>query len=77
VGRVDLEVVPQGIARVGEAEAVASKDYAVFEQRPELAVFLLQLKALRESLKDRTTLILDEKIPPLNLLNTEKAPAAR
>ncbi len=64
---------------LGEAEAAASKDYAVFEQRPDLAVFLLQLKALKESLKDRATLILDEKIPPLNLLNTEKAqtPATR
>jgi membrane protease subunit HflC len=62
---------------LGEADAAASKDYAVFEQRPDLAIFLLQLKALRESLKDRATLILDEKIPPLNLLSTEKAPATR
>ena len=64
---------------VMKAEAAASKDYAVFEQRPDLAVFLLQLKALKESLKDRATLILDEKIPPLNLLNTEKTqtPATR
>lgn len=57
---------------LGEAEATASKDYAVFEQEPGLAVFLLQLKALHASLKDRTTLILDEKIPPLNLLNADK-----
>ena len=62
---------------LGEADAAASKDYAIFEQRPDLAIFLLQLKALRESLKDRATLILDEKIPPLNLLSTEKAPATR
>ena len=61
---------------LGEAEAAASKDYAVFEQKPELAVFLLQLKALVGSLKDRTTLVLDEKIPPLNLLNADK-PAAK
>ncbi len=61
---------------LGEAEAAASKDYAVFEQKPDLAVFLLQLKALVGSLKDRTTLILDEKIPPLNLLNADK-PAAK
>ena len=52
---------------LGEAEAAASKDYAVFE---------LQLKALVGSLKDRTTLVLDEKIPPLNLLNADK-PAAK
>ena len=57
---------------LGEAEAAASKDYAVFEQNPQLAVFLLQLKALVSSLKDRTTLVLDEKIPPLNLLNADK-----
>lgn len=61
---------------LGEAEAQASKDYAIFEQKPDLAVFLLQLKSLRESLKDRTTLILDEKVAPLNLLKGDQ-PAAK
>lgn len=62
---------------LGEAEAQASKDYAVFEKNPELAVFLFQLKTLRESLKDRSTLILDQRTAPFNLLNGDQAqPAA-
>lgn len=60
---------------IGEAEAQASKDYAVFEQKPELAVFLLQIKALKESLKDRATVILDQRTTPFNLLTGDK-PAA-
>ncbi len=60
----------------GEAEAAASKDYITLEQRPDLAVFLMQIEALKTALKDRATLILDEKVPPLNLLSGEKAPSA-
>jgi len=36
----------------------------------------MQIEALKVALKDRATLILDEKIPPLNLLNSDKAPSA-
>ncbi len=32
---------------IGEAESQASKDYAVFEQKPDLAIYLLQIKALK------------------------------
>jgi membrane protease subunit HflC len=60
---------------IGEAEAQASRDYAVFEQKPELAIYLLQLKALKESLKDRATIILDQRTTPFNLLTGDKAPA--
>lgn len=60
---------------IGEAESQASKDYAVFEQKPELAVYLLQIKALKESLKDRATVILDQRTTPFNLLTGDKAPA--
>lgn len=42
--------------------------YAVFEKNPELAVFLFQLKALEQSLKERSHLILDQQTPPFNLL---------
>lgn len=59
---------------VGEAEAQASKDYAVFEQNPNLAIFLLQLKSLKESLKDRATVILDQRTTPFNLLTGDKTP---
>jgi membrane protease subunit HflC len=52
----------------GEAEAEATQHYRVMQQDPELAVFLLSLRSLEGSLKDRSTLILDERTPPFNLL---------
>ncbi len=58
---------------VGEADAAASRDYTVFEQQPELAKFLLQIGAFREVLTNRTTLILDADMSPLNLLRGDKA----
>lgn len=56
----------------GDALAQASQELAVLEQNPELAVFILQLNALRDSLKDRSTLILDQKTTPFNLLTGDK-----
>jgi membrane protease subunit HflC len=53
----------------GEAEREAAKYYAAFEQNPELYLFLQKLKALEASLKDRATLILDQRTPPYDLLN--------
>ncbi|MDX1953863.1 MAG: protease modulator HflC [Verrucomicrobiota bacterium] len=53
----------------GEADAEAAKSFAVFSEHPELAVFLLKLNALEQSLKDRSTLILDERTPPFDLLS--------
>ena len=38
-------------------------------------MFLLQIKALKESLKDRATVILDQRTTPFNLLTGDK-PAA-
>jgi modulator of FtsH protease HflC len=52
----------------GEADKEASKSLKTFEQNPELAVFLLKLDALEQSLKDRATLILDTRTPPFDLL---------
>ena len=54
---------------IGQAEAEAAQYYAVFEQNPELAIFLFNLKALETSLTNRTTLILDQQTPPFNLFN--------
>ena len=52
----------------GQADAEAAKSLAVFEQNPKLANFLLELKALEVSMKDRSTVILDQQTPPFNLL---------
>jgi membrane protease subunit HflC len=58
---------------VGGAEAQVSKDLAVMEQNPELAKFLYSIQALKSSLKDRTTVILDQRTPPFDLLTPDKA----
>ncbi len=53
----------------GQGEAEAAKSFAVFERNPGLAMFLLELNALTESLKDRSTLVLDPNTPPFSLLS--------
>jgi modulator of FtsH protease HflC len=67
------ELLSQANAKVielqGEAEKEAAKSLAVFRENPEFAVFLLKIRALEETLKDRTTLILDQRTPPLDLLD--------
>ncbi|KAB2660121.1 MAG: protease modulator HflC [Verrucomicrobia bacterium] len=53
----------------GQADAEAAKSFEVFKANPDLAVFLLKLSSLEQTLKDRATLILDERTPPFDLLN--------
>ena len=53
----------------GEGEAEAAKTLSVFQQNPELAVFQLQLDALKASLNQKSTLIFDERTPPFNLFH--------
>ncbi len=58
----------------GEGEREAAKSYAVFKENPELAVYLQSLKTLEQSLKDRTTLNLDQQTPPFNMFNGQGMP---
>ena len=58
---------------LGRGEAVAAETLPVFQQNPELANFLLGLKALEASTKEKTTLIFDSRTPPFNLLNVPAA----
>jgi len=60
---------------LGDAEVQAQEDYRVFEKNPELAVFLFQLRALEESLKEKSHLILDQQTPPFNLLAPAPSPS--
>jgi membrane protease subunit HflC len=53
----------------GEAEAEAAKTLPVFQQNPELAVFLLNIGALQQTLNSRATLIFDERMPPFSLFS--------
>ena len=56
----------------GDALAQASKELKVLEENPDLAIYNLQLNALKKALQGRSTLILDQKTTPFNLLTGEK-----
>ncbi|HUR46303.1 MAG TPA: protease modulator HflC [Candidatus Saccharimonadales bacterium] len=69
----DAEATATRTRSQGDAEA--AKSYAIFERSPDLANFLLQLNGLELFLKEKTTLILDQATPPLNLLRaTSQSP---
>jgi membrane protease subunit HflC len=51
----------------GAGEAEAAKMLSVFQQNPDLAVFQLQLDALKSSLNQKSTLIFDERSSPFSL----------
>ena len=55
----------------GEGDAKAAEAYRVFAQNPELASFLRNLDALKGSLGEKDTLILDTTTAPFNLLAPE------
>ena len=50
-----------------EGDKAAAEHYSVFQQDPELAAFLRKLEALRLTLSQKTTLILDTNTPPYDL----------
>lgn len=52
----------------GQAEAEAAEAYKVFQQDPKLAIFLQKLNAIEQTTKEKTTLILDPRTPPFDLL---------
>lgn len=73
--RADLEVrellaKAEGEAKLirAEGDKTAAQYYAVFRKNPELAAFLRKLDALRLTLSEKTTLVLDTNTPPYDLL---------
>ena len=73
----DAEAKAKEIRAKGDAEA--AQYYAVFKQNPELAEFLRKLDSLKVVMKGRTTLVVDTRTPPFDLLKpgAEAAPATR
>ena len=67
----------RSLAIKGEAEKAAADSLKVFKQEPELAIFLLKLGALETFLKERSTLILDQSTPPVDLLRNQVLPEAK
>jgi len=75
--KILAEADAQATRTLGEGEKEAARSFEVFKQEPDLAIFLLKLKALDQFLQSRSTLILDENTAPLDLLKVHKAPVQR
>lgn len=71
------EAEAQATRILSEGEKQTAASFEVFKQEPDLAVFLLKLKALEQFLQERATLILDDKISPLDILKSQQAPGDR
>lgn len=63
------DAAAQATAIRGKGEAEAAKSLTAFQANPELANFIFSLTALEDSLKDNSTLILDQHTPPFDLFN--------
>ena len=57
----------------GQGEAEMVKSLGVLQQNPALANFNMQMTALEEFLKNRTTLVLDQSTSPLQWLRMEQS----
>jgi membrane protease subunit HflC len=53
----------------GRGDAEAAKYFEVFAKNPELAIYLRKIRALQETLKTKTTIIVDPSIPPFDLFS--------
>ena len=53
----------------GQGVAEAAQTLPIFQENPELAVFMLRIKALQDSLNQRSVMILDQRTPPFDLFN--------
>jgi membrane protease subunit HflC len=71
--RILAEAASEVETILGDAEARTAKELRTFEQNPELAVFLLKLRALEQSMKERATLVLDPRTVPFDLLQGAEA----
>ncbi|HVY72011.1 MAG TPA: protease modulator HflC [Verrucomicrobiae bacterium] len=54
----------------GDAEREAAQYYSVFNEEPNLYIFLKSLTALEAATREKTTLIVDPNAPPFNLLRS-------
>lgn len=62
----EAEAQAKIIRSEGDAEAAAY--YSVFKEEPELAIFLKKLDSLKKIMENKTTLVIDTKTAPFDLL---------
>ena len=75
--RILAQAEKEAYAIRGAADAEARKYYEVFQQDPNLAILLTQIRALESTLGKGATIIADPSIAPFNLLlnNNTNTPA--
>ncbi|MGH7952909.1 MAG: protease modulator HflC [Limisphaerales bacterium] len=54
----------------GEGVAEAAKTLPIFQENPDLALFILRINALQQSLNQKATLIFDQRTPPFDLFTS-------
>ncbi|MGH7991125.1 MAG: protease modulator HflC, partial [Limisphaerales bacterium] len=54
----------------GQGVAEAAKTLPIFQENPDLAVFLLRIDALQQSLNNKSILIFDQRTPPFDLFRS-------
>jgi membrane protease subunit HflC len=52
----------------GQGDAEAAKYYEMLKENPELAMFLRNIEALKETLKEKTTLVIEPEVEPFTFL---------
>jgi membrane protease subunit HflC len=62
----------QALRLKGQGEAEMIQSLQILQQNPGLATFNMKIDALQQFLSERSTLILDPSMPPLNLLQLPK-----
>ena len=67
----ELLAIVDAMAQVirGSGDAEAAQYYEMLEAEPEFAMFLRDIKALREMLKENSTIVLGAKTEPVKLLD--------
>jgi membrane protease subunit HflC len=68
-----LAVVSHKVSSIeSEAQAEVGRIYEKFQEHPELRMYLDELRAFRELLRDRSTLFLDPTMSPINVMDPDR-----
>ncbi len=76
--KIIKEAQAEAIRLRGKADTEAFKHLAVYRADPEFALFLTKLRTLENTMKSKTTIVVDDRSPPFDLLSSDvKLPSAK
>lgn len=67
--RILAEAEAEAIRIRGKADTEAFERLSVYNRHPEFALFLKKLRALEETVKSKTTIVIDKDTPPFDMLS--------